>query len=105
MAQYYDRYKSFRINSEVQPLPGIKIPVSSTDKTYVYKKGKTRLDIVSNEYYTNPYSGWLIMQANPQYGGLEFNIPDNTLIRIPYPFDSALSRYMTQVLKHKQLYG
>jgi hypothetical protein len=25
-------------------------------------------------YYNNPYGGWLIMLANPEFGGLEFNI-------------------------------
>ena len=45
------------------------------------------------------------MLANPEFGGLEFNIPDSTIIRIPFPYDSAVSRYMTQVTLHKQLYG
>jgi hypothetical protein len=47
----------------------------------------------------------MIMQANPQFGGLEFNIPDGSLIRVPYPFGEAVSRYITQVTRHKQLYG
>ena len=45
------------------------------------------------------------MLANPEYGGLEFNIPDMTLIRVPFPFDSAVGRYITQVTNHKILYG
>ena len=45
------------------------------------------------------------MLANPQYGGLEFNIKDGDVIRIPYPFDSALERYIAQVNRYKQLYG
>jgi hypothetical protein len=105
MSNYYDGYNGFRINSEVKPIPGIQIPASSSDKIVVYKKGKTRLDIVSNDYYNNPYSGWLIMQANPQFGGLEFNIPDNSLIRVPFPFTEAINRYITQVALHKTLYG
>ena len=105
MAQYYDRYNGFRFNSVVKPIPGITIPESTEDTLVVYKKGKSRLDIISNDYYNNPYSGWLIMLANPQYGGLEFNIPDNTIIRVPYPFDSAMQRYMAQVSTHITLYG
>lgn len=105
MAQYYDRYAPFRVNSNVEPVPGILIPVSNTDKTVVYKKGKSRLDKISNDYYNNPYSGWLIMQANPQFGGLEFNIPDGTLIRVPYPFEAVIKSYITEVTRHKQLYG
>jgi hypothetical protein len=105
MSIYYDRYKLFRFNSEIELLPGIIVPASSSDKTVVYKKGQSRLDKISNDYYNNPYSGWLIMQANPQFGGLEFNIPDGSLIRVPYPFNEAISGYITQVSNYKQLYG
>jgi hypothetical protein len=105
MAQYYDRYKSFVKDSLIEPVAGIIIPQSSDDKTVVYKKGVSRLDKISNDYYNNPYSGWLIMQSNPQFGGLEFNIPDGASIRVPYPFDDAISRYITQVSRYKQLYG
>ena len=43
--------------------------------------------------------------ANPGFGGLEFNIPDSTVIRIPFPYDSAIKRYLTEVDNHKALYG
>ena len=103
--RYFDRYNSFRTNGEVKPLPGISIPISDSDKNAIYKQGVSRLDKLSNLYYNNPYSGWLIMLANPEYGGLEFNIPDMTSLRIPFPFDSATARYNTQVANHKLLYG
>lgn len=105
MAQYFDRYSGFKANNEVRPVPGIEIPETSTDKYAVYKEGASRLDKISNTYYNNPYCGWLILLANPQYGGLEFNIPDMTSLRIPFPYDSAISRYITEVKKHKTLYG
>ena len=105
MAGYVDRYSQFRINAEMKPLPGITIPGSSSDLSYVYKQGVGRLDKISNMYYNNAWSGWLIMAANPQFGGLEFNIPDMTLIRIPYPFENAVERYMIQIRNHKALYG
>ena len=105
MATYYDRYEQFRDNGEVKPMPGIPIAVSSTDKQALYKAGKSRMDILSQEYYGNPYHGWLIMLANPQWGGMEFDIPDTTSIRIPFPFTSAIERYILEVKKHKELYG
>lgn len=105
MAQYVDRYSKFRVNGEIKPLPGITIPENASDKSAIYKQGQTRLDKLSNMYYNNPYSGWLIMLANPEFGGLEFNIPDMTSIRIPFPFDSAVGRYITEVQNHKLLYG
>ena len=103
--QYYDRYKDFRVNGEVKPIPFVLIQSIDTDKQYVYKQGQTRLDILSQKYYNNPYHGFLIMLANPQYGGLEFNIPDNEIIRIPFPFKSALERYESSVKLYKSLYG
>ena len=105
MAQYYDRYAKYRQNGEIKPLPGIIIPQASSDKYAIYKKGQTRLDKLSNTYYNNAYSGWLIMLANPEYGGLEFNIPDMVSLRIPFPFDSAVGRYITEVTNHNALYG
>jgi len=105
MAGYVDRYSQFRVNAGMKPLPGIKIPTSDSDLNYVYKQGVARLDKISNMYYNNAWSGWLIMAANPQFGGLEFNIPDMTAIRIPYPFDNAVSRYMSEIRNHKLLYG
>lgn len=105
MARYFDRYNEFLGNNEIKPVPGIKIPISDSDKTNIYKQGVTRLDKLSNMYYNNPYSGWLILQANPQFGGLEFNIPDMSILRIPYPYNSAIDRYVTQVNKHIELYG
>lgn len=105
MAQYYDRYDKFRVENEVKPVPGIVIKPSPTDKQVLYKAGRTRLDKVSQEYYGNPYHGWLIMLANPQWGGMEFDIPDGTKIRVPFPFTNAIDRYILEVKKHKELYG
>ena len=105
MASYVDRYSQFRFNDTIKPIPGITIPKKSTDLSYPYKIGVSRLDKLSNMFYNNPWSGWLIMAANPQFGGLEFNIPDMTTLRIPYPFDDAVGRYLTEIKNHKMLYG
>ena len=105
MAEYFDRYAEFRTNGGVTPLPGIPIPNDPMDKRVVYKVGETRLDILSQKYYNNPYSGFLIMLANPRYGGLEFDIKDRDVIRIPFPFNSAIERYLGSVKEYKKLYG
>ena len=105
MPKYFDRYSNFRYNGNMTPLPGLTIPEENGDKIVIYNLGQTRLDKLSNSYYNSPYFGWLIMQANPSYGGLEFNIPDQSLIRIPFPFESAISRYIQAVNKHNSLYG
>lgn len=105
MANYFDRYKKFREDGEIKPIPGLKIPLLNTDKTVVYTLGETRLDILSQTYYNDPYHGFLIMLANPQYGGLEFNIKNNDIIRIPFPFNSAIERYLSSIETYKKLYG
>ena len=105
MSGYYYRYAKFRENGNIKPIPGIKIPFLSSDKTAIYKQSLSRLDKISNTYYDNPYSGWLILLANPEFGGLEFNIPDMTLLRIPFPFESAIDSYITQIDNYKLLYG
>lgn len=105
MPKYYDRYGSFRYNGEMKPVPGLTIPQQDSDKKIIYKLGETRLDKVSNTYYNSPYYGWLIMLANQQFGGLEFTIPDQTVLRVPFPFESAINRYIDQVKKYKTLYG
>jgi hypothetical protein len=105
MPNYYDRYSSYRYNGSMKPVPGIYITPSTTDKTILYKLGETRLDKLSNLYYNSPYFGWLIMSANPQFGGLEFNITDQSIITVPFPFESAIDRYITLVNRHKSLYG
>jgi len=101
--QYYDRYQRFRINNTVKALPFIKIPPQSSDVIIEYKN-KTRLDIVSQTYYGAPYYGWLIMSANPQYGGLEFDIPEGSTIRVPFPLINALQNYQQAVDNYDTLY-
>lgn len=104
MAIYFDRYEEFRENGTMKPIPGINLPSFSTDKNVLYKTGETRLDILSQKYYNNPYHGWLILLANPQYGGLEFSIKNLETLRIPFPFNSALERYSNAVETYKLLY-
>lgn len=105
MGQYFDRYKAFRDNESMKPIPGLKIKVGPNDKSVIYKTGKTRLDILSQKYYNNPYHGWLILLANPQYGGLEFEIKDRDVIIIPYPLGNAIERYINSINVYKELYG
>lgn len=105
MATYYDRYAQFRDNNGTKPIPFINIYAKSSDKKIVYKLGKTRFDRLSQDYYGNPYHGFLIALANPKYGGLEFLYRDGDVIRIPFPFNDALERYNQEVEKYKKLYG
>jgi len=102
---YYDRYSEFVVNGDYIMVPSIILDIKSSDRETVYKVGKTRMDKLSQQYYDTPYYGWLIMQANPQYGGQEWNIPDGTLIRIPSPLMTSLEEYKSKVDTHFLYYG
>ena len=102
--EYYDRYQSFKFDGKYLPLPYIIIPTKSSDKSVVYDSLTTRLDKLSQKYYDNPYHGWLILLANPHFGGVEENIPDKEIIRIPFPLRDSLQQYIDQVDRYKTLY-
>ena len=102
---YFNRYRNFNINGKYIPLPFIKIVPKQSDKSVVYKSDKDRLDKFSQEYYDSPYYGWLILLANPRYGGVEENIPDGEIIRIPFPFKDSLQQYIRQVEQYETFYG
>ena len=103
--EYYNRYQKFNFNGKYTPLPFIKIEPKSSDKTVLYRQTQSRMDKLSQEYYGNPYHGWLIMLSNPQYGGVEENIPNGEIIRIPFPFRESLQQYIAAVEEYEKLYG
>ena len=102
---YYNRYKDFIKNGELKVVPYIEIGKKTSDRFVVYKVGRSRLDKISQQMYDTPYFGWLILQANPEYGGQEWNIPDGRLIRVPFPLFSALQDYKDALDKHFLYYG
>ena len=100
----FDRYSSFRDGGTIGITPFGEIPEKNTDIKIIFEKGKIRLDQISYQYYNNPDYGWLIMQANPQYGSLEFNIPDGVELRIPFPLDISITDYQQSIERHNKLY-
>jgi hypothetical protein len=101
----YNRYKSFIMDGAYKKIPSIKIPESNSDFYVYYDVGKTRLDLLSYQYYNDPNYGWLILQANPHAGSLEFNIEDGTKLRIPYPLETAIQLYESEIKNYTKLYG
>lgn len=101
----FDRYKDYRVNGQVGFPPAVKLSKKSTDFFEIYRRGQSRLDLISNEYYGDPNYDWLIMMANPQYGALEFEIPDGSELRIPYPLDITLEDYSNALKRYEILYG
>ena len=101
----YNRYKKFSANGEMKLVPFAEITKSPTDRYEYYLSGITRLDNLSYKHYKNPNYGWMILQANPELGGLEFNIPNGSLLRIPYPLENAISSYENSIKVYNELYG
>lgn len=92
----YNDYKRYALldnsNGIKEEMPFINISVSNTDKYEFWKENKSRYDILSQKYYGNPFYDFLILYANPNYLS-QFDIPTDTLIRIPFPLNRALSEY------------
>jgi len=105
MSDYYNRYAQFTINNNAVTVPFVKIPEKLTDKFVVYKRNRSRLDKISQDKYGTPYFGFLILAANPEYGGLEWNIPDNASLRVPFPLNLSMSDYKSAVKKILSYYG
>ena len=93
----FNRYSQINVNDEYGIVPFGEIPIKPSDIRIIFKKGLMRLDQISYQYYDTPDFAWLIMQANPQYGSLEYNIPDSVELRIPYPLDITLADYQKSI--------
>lgn len=102
MATHFDRYNKFRNSGTNYIVPFCKIPVSDTDKYVTYRKGKSRLDVISYDIYGSSEYDWLIMQANPECGSLEYNIKDGTVLRIPFPLIETLSQYNKSISDYQK---
>jgi hypothetical protein len=101
---YTNRYRNFLENNQQRTVPFVAVPVKSTDKYPVYTIGKSRLDKMSLSFYGDPYHGWLIMQANPEFGR-ETDIMDGAILRVPFPLSQSLTDYNDALLIHRKLYG
>ena len=102
---YYNRYSEFLINGEQTVVPYVNLPQKPSDQSYIYNVAKSRLDKVSQEFYNSPYFSWLILQANPQFLGLENNIYDGAVLTIPFPLIASLQDYKSSLENHFYYYG
>lgn len=103
--QYYNRYGEFIVDGSPTVVTYVDLPSKSTDKRYIYKVGQSRLDKVSQQYYGTPFFGWIILMANPKFGGQEWNIVDGSILTIPFPLVTSLQDYKNQLDNHFFYYG
>lgn len=99
----YSRY-NFLKNKDgiVSSTPSVKIKKRNSDIFRIYNSDKTRLDRISYEIYEDDSYGWLILQANPEYL-IEFDIPKDTVLRIPFPLREVLTDYESEILRKKNI--
>jgi hypothetical protein len=102
--QYYNRYSNFLVNGEQTVVPYLNLQPKGSDKKYIYRVGQSRLDKISEQYYGSPFFGWLILQANPEFSGSEFEIPDGTVLTIPYPLVTSLQEYKSTLDNYRFYY-
>ena len=89
----YNRYSILKKddgNTDIMPF--VTLPKNVGDKFENWNINFSRLDKLSQKYYGNPFFDFLILYANPQYLN-EFDIPDDALIRIPFPLAKVKSDY------------
>ena len=99
------RYDKFINNGKIEFVPYIPIIKQDSDYYVAYNPNEKRLDALSYQYYQDPNYGWVILQANAEYGSMEFSIPQGTILRIPYPIENVLEEYNAAIKRHKELYG
>lgn len=85
---------------KMQIMPGVVISNRDTDKFIIYNSDKMRLDTIAADVYGDDMYSWLILLSNPEYP-LEFDIPNNTIIRVPYPLNDVLVEYEQKVVALK----
>lgn len=89
----YKRYETLRDgNGGFKQSPFIKIPERNSDKYVEWNTTRSRFDLLSYKYYGSAEYGFLITYANSEYLS-EWEINDGTVIRIPYPLQSAIEDY------------
>ena len=103
--EYFNRYQNFLIDGNQTVVPYVKVPTKTTDKKFIYKIGMSRLDKVSQQFYDSPFFGWVILAANPEFGGNEFSIPDASVLTIPFPLLASLQDYHNALQTHFYYYG
>ena len=88
----YDRY-AILINSDgtYDMMPFVQLPQNQSDKFETWNTEYSRLDKLAQKYYGNPFYDFLILYANGYMS--EFDIPDQSLIRIPFPLQKVKSDY------------
>ena len=98
-------FNTLLINSgyaTLDDMPAIDIDARTSDKKVLYNKNKTRLDRMAGDIYEDETLWKIILWANPDYE-CEYDIPDNTIIRVPFPKLDVLDEVVKKIINKKDL--
>jgi len=101
----YNRYAKVSMNGVVELLPRFRYSPQASDREEIWQVDKSRMDLISYKYYEDANYDWLIMLANDDIPHIEFEIPDGTILTIPYPLEIALNQFKNQLNIFENLYG
>lgn len=96
----FNFYSLLKNADKLRDMPAVKIKHRTTDRSVMYNKNKTRLDVISGDIYKDETMWRLILWANEQYF-MEFDIPDNTVIRVPYPLQDVLNEVNKSIVSKR----
>ncbi len=94
----FDLNKLLVDGDQIKQMPPIKISNRPTDKRVTYNTISTRLDRIAGDIYGDETYWRLILMANPEYY-IEFDIPNNTIIRVPYPLNPVLKEVTNKIIE------
>lgn len=96
----YNFYKSLIDGKNMKDMPPVKISFRKTDKYITYQREQMRLDYIAGQIYKDETLWRIIMWGNPEYA-LEFDIPNQTVIRIPFPINDVLTEVNNFIINNK----
>lgn len=96
----YDFHKLLKSNDSLKNMPKVSIQKRPTDKSVTYNKEANRLDTIAGNLYQDETYWKLILWANEQYF-LEFDIPDNSVIRVPYPLQEVIREVSGKIVSKR----
>ena len=85
----------------IDSMPFVELPINLSDKYIAWNKEINRYDKLALKYYGNPFYDFFILIANGEYLS-EFDIPDEALIRIPFPLQKVKADYEAILTQYKK---
>lgn len=96
----FNFYSLLKDNDKLKDMPKVQIDKRTSDKSVTYNKQKNRLDNIAGNVYNDETYWRLILWANENYF-MEFDIPDNAVIRVPYPLQDVLNEVQTKIVSDR----